>query len=84
MPLPAGPTRANPALAQQVLGLLSKEEARKGRYSAELQEVRYLNDGREVWVLHSIGDGVAYVVAMSNPSDPRSSIKISGPTTYSR
>jgi len=84
LPLPAGPTKANPALAQQVLGLLSKEEAKKGRYSAELQEVRYLNDGREVWVLNSIGDGVAYVVAMSNPSDPRSSIKISGPTTYSR
>ena len=84
MPLPAGPSRANPALAQQVLGLLSKEEAKKGRYSAELQEVRYLNDGREVWVLHSIGDGVAYVVAMSNPADPRSSVKLSGPTTYSR
>jgi hypothetical protein len=82
LPLPAGPTKANPTLAKQVLALLSKEEAKKGRYSAELEEVRYLNEGREVWVLHSIGDGIAYIVAMSNPSAVNSSIKITGPTKY--
>jgi hypothetical protein len=84
LPLPAGPTKANPTLAKQILGLLSKEEAKKGRYSAELEEVRYLQDGREVWVLHTIGDGIAYVIAMSNPSHVNSSIKISGPTKYVR
>jgi hypothetical protein len=84
LPLPAGPTKANAALAQEVMKAITTTELRKGRSVANLQEVRYLQDGREVWVLHSLGDGVAYVIAMANPADPRSSIKISGPTTYIR
>ena len=84
LPLPAGPTKAIPALAQQVQELIAREELKKGRTTALLEEVRHLQDGREVWVLQSLGGGVAYVVSFSDPSNPKSHIKLSGPTTYSK
>lgn len=84
MPLPEGPTRAVPALADQVLKSIATEEGRKGRSTASLERVHYLQDGREVWVLHTLGEGIAYVVALENPSNPKSNIRLTGPTVYSK
>lgn len=84
LPLPAGPTKAIPALAQQVQDLIAREELKKGRSTSLLEEVRHLQDGREVWVLQSLSGGVAYVVSFSDASNPKSHIKIVGPTTYSK
>ncbi len=84
LPLPAGPSKANPELAKKVMDGITSAEHRKGRSVASLQEVRYLQDGREVWVLKTLGDGVAYVIAMENPGNPRSNVRITGPTTYSK
>lgn len=84
MPLPEGPTRAVPALAEQVLQSIATEEGRKGRSTASLERVHYLQDGREVWVLHTLGEGIAYIVALENPANPKSNIRITGPTTYSK
>ena len=84
LPLPAGPTKAIPALAQQVQDLIAREELKKGRSTALLGEVRHLQDGREVWVLQSLSGGIAYVVSFSDPSNAKSHIRISGPTTYSK
>src|SRR4051812_48735764 len=82
MPLPVGPTRAVPPLAQQVLESIATQESRKGRSVANLEEVRHLQDGREVWVLKTLGEGVAYIVAFASPSQPGSDIRITGPTVY--
>lgn len=84
MPLPEGPTRAVPALADQVLKSIATEEGRKGRSTASLERVHYLQDGREVWVLHTLGEGIAYVVALEDPANPKSNIRITGPTSYSK
>jgi len=84
MPLPAGPSKAVPELAQQVMDSISREEAKAGRGTALLEEVRHLQDGREVWVLQSLSGGVAYVVAFANPSQAGSDIRIAGPTTYAK
>src|SRR6185295_2268907 len=84
MPLPTGPTKAMESLAAQALESIRTEEQRKGRSTANLEEVRHLQDGREVWVLHTLSAGIAYVVAFANPSDPKSDIRISGPTTYQK
>jgi hypothetical protein len=84
MPLPEGPTKAVPPLAEQVLQSIAQEEGRKGRSTASLERVHHLQDGREVWVLHTLGEGIAYVVAMENPANPKSNIRITGPTTYSK
>ena len=49
MPLPVAPTKAIAPLAQQAIDSITKEETRKGRSTATLEEVRHLQDGREVW-----------------------------------
>lgn len=84
MPLPAGPSKAVPELAQQVMDSIGKEEAKAGRGSALLEEVRHLQDGREVWVLQSLSGGVAYVIAFANPVQAGTDIRITGPTTYAK
>jgi len=84
MPLPAGPTRAVPALAQQAMDSITQQENRKGRSVANLEEVRHLQDGREVWVLNSLGEGIAYIVAFQSPTQPGTDIRITGPTVYQK
>ena len=85
MPLPTGPTKAVAPLAQQALDSITKEEARKGRITATLEEVRYLPDGREVWVLRTLGDGgLAYVVSFAAPSQAGSNIRMTGPHSYAK
>ena|ERR1043165_1298083 len=84
LPLPVGPTRAVPPLAQQALESISTQESRKGRSVANLAEVRHLQDGREVWVLDSLGEGIAYIVSFATPSQPGTDIRVTGPTIYSR
>ena len=84
MPLPAGPTRAVPALAQQAMDSITQQENRKGRSVANLEEVRHLQDGREVWVLNSLGEGIAYLVAFQSPTQPGTDIRITGPTVYQK
>ena len=84
MPLPAGPSKAVPELARQVIDSIGKEEAKAGRGSALLEEVRHLQDGREVWVLQSLSGGVAYVIAFANPVQAGTDIRITGPTTYAK
>ena len=84
LPLPAGPTKAMDSLAQQVLASIRSAEEKAGRSTANVEEVRQLQDGREVWVLHTLSAGIAYVVAFENPSNPKSDIRITGPTTYQK
>jgi hypothetical protein len=85
MPLPTGPTRAVAPLAAQALDAITAEERRKGRSTATLEEVRYLQDGREVWVLRTLGSGgIAYVVSFAAPSQTGSDIRMTGPHTYSK
>jgi hypothetical protein len=82
LPLPVGPTNAVPGLADKVLEAITQAEARKGRLAARIEEVRHLPDGREVWVLHSLGKGIAYVVTFEAPSQVDSDVRVAGPTTY--
>src|SRR4051812_32020791 len=85
LPLPTGPTKAVAPLAQQALDSITKEEGRQGRAYVALEEVRHLQDGREVWVLKTLGDGgIAYVLSFAAPSQPRSNIRMTGPHKYAK
>ena len=85
MPLPAGETKAVAPLAQQALDAIAAEERRKGRSTATLDEVRYLQDGREVWILRTLGnEGIAYVLSFAAPSQAGSNIRMTGPHTYQK
>ena len=85
MPLPTGKTKAVAPLAQQALDAIATEERRKGRSTATLEEVRYLKDGQEVWILRTLGDeGIAYVVSFAAPSQAGSNIRMTGPHAYKK
>jgi hypothetical protein len=84
MPLPAGPTKAVAPLAAQAMEAITTAELRKGRSVANLEEVRHLQDGREVWVLQTLGEGVAYIVAFAAPAQPGTDIRVNGPTIYQK
>jgi hypothetical protein len=84
LPLPGGPTRANAQLAEEILGAIRTRENSKGRVTVELQEVKYMDDGREAWVLQSLGQGVAYVVRVGSSSPGITNVELLGPYTYSK
>lgn len=85
LPLPAGPSKAVQPLAQQALDSITQSETRQGRATTSLEEVRHLQDGREVWILRTLGDsGIAYVVSFEAPSRAGSNVRMKGPYTYKK
>jgi len=78
LPLPVGPTKADAKLAEEILGGIRKKEQNNGRTDAMLQEVRQMPDGREVWVIQSLGEGIAYVVGLKNP------VRVEGPYNFAK
>jgi len=85
MPLPAGPSKAVPGLVKKSMDSITQEEFRQKRSVANLEEVRYLQDGREVWVLQTLSNtGIAYVVAFESAGNPDSNVRMKGPYTYQK
>ena len=82
LPLPVAPTRADAQLTAQILEAIRRKEQGKGRAGAALEEVRQMPDGREVWILQSLLDGVAYVVSFGSSS--QGVMRVVGPYSYSR
>ena len=78
LPLPVAPTKADAKLAEEILAGIRKKEQANGRTDALLQEVHQMADGREVWVLQSLGEGIAYVVGLKNP------IRVQGPYNFAK
>jgi len=78
LPLPVAPTKADAKLAEEILSGIRKKEQDAGRTDAMLQEVHPMQDGREVWVLQSLGEGIAYVVGLKNP------IRVQGPYNFAK
>jgi hypothetical protein len=83
LPLPVGSTRADAQMTEEILVAIRRREQSKGRLNAELEEVRQMNDGREVWILQSPFEGIAYVVSVGSPDQGVSRIGVLGPYTYS-
>lgn len=84
LPLPVAPTRADAHLSGEILEAIRRREQSKGRPSAELKEVHHMDDGREVWILQSLGAGIAYVVTFGSSTQGVAKIGVLGPYTYSQ
>lgn len=82
--LPSGPTTADPLLKEDTLALIAKAEASKGRSSPEIEDIKRLKDGREVWVLKSDRIGIAYIVAFRPAPQGGVDIEINGPKEYQK
>ena len=84
LPLPVGQTRADEHTTGEILGAILRKEQGKGRPSAQLKEVRQMPDGREVWILQSPYDGIAYVVTLGSANQGVARIGLLGPYTYAQ
>ena len=82
--LPRGDTKADSVLRRDILSQIRKVELSKGRGTPEVTEVRLLPDGREVWVLASKSQGIAYVVTLKHAPQGGTNYSISGPETFQR
>jgi hypothetical protein len=82
--LPSGPSRAHPTLKQGTLAQIAKLEADAGRTDPQLEDVRLLKDGRELWLLKSQRDGIAYIVDFKQSAQGGTDIGLSKPQAYQR
>ena len=75
LPLPSGPTKADARLKQEILNHIGKAWFYQHVRPAELEDVRPMPDGREVWILKDPTGGRAYVVTIF--SSPRAGRRFS-------
>jgi hypothetical protein len=81
--LPLGKTKADAMVKKDILKQIEKVELSNHRAAPEVEEVRLLPDGREVWILKN-KVGLAYIVSM--PPSPRgdTDFSIYGPTLFQK
>ena len=80
--LPSGPTSADPVLKKDTLALIERAEASKGRANPEVEDIKHLKDGREVWILKSEHAGIAYIVHFKPSPQGGMDIEMNGPNEY--
>lgn len=80
--LPSGPTRADPVLKKDIFALITKAEAAEGRTDPQVEDVKLLKDGKEVWILKSAQDGIAYVVGFKPSPQGGTDIEMSTAKKY--
>jgi hypothetical protein len=83
--LPSGPSRADPQLKHDTLDLIAKMEKAAGRSEPEVEDVKLLSDGKELWLLHiNERDGVAYIVDFRPSAVGGTDIGLSKPLSYAK
>jgi hypothetical protein len=82
--LPSGPSRADPVVKQDTLARIAKSEAAAGRTDPQVEDIKLLKDGREVWLLKTGHDGIAYIVDFRPSTQGGTDIGISKPQSYKR
>ena len=82
--LPRASTKADDTLKKDILSQIEKVELSKQRLAPQVDEVRLLPDGREVWVLKHPQDGVAYIVSMKPSSQGGTDLSIDGPNLFQK
>lgn len=82
--LPVGPSKADGTLKADVLKQIAQREAASNRTASEVQEVRLLPDGREVWILDVLHGCVAYVVQFTPSAGGGTDFVLEGPTAFRR
>jgi hypothetical protein len=83
-PLPVAASRADAQVTGEILSAIRRREQSKGRANVELKEVRQMTDGREVWVLRSVREGIAYVVSLGSPNQGITKVGVLGPYSFAQ
>jgi hypothetical protein len=82
--LPSGGSRADPVVKQDTLALIAKSEEVAGRMYPQVEDIKLLKDGREVWLLKTGRDGIAYIVDFRQSAQGGTDIGISKPQSYQK
>lgn len=82
--LPSGPSRADPVLKQDTLAQIARLEAAAGRTDPQAEAIKLLKDGREVWLLKTAGEGIAYIVNFRQSVQGGTDIGLSNPQSYQK
>ncbi len=82
--LPSVPSRADAALRRDTLHLIAQMESAAGRPEPQLEDVKTLRDGREVWLLKTSGEGIAYLVDFKPSAQGGTDIGLSKPLAYQK
>jgi hypothetical protein len=82
--LPSGPSRADPLLKHDTLDLISKMESAAGRPGPQVEDVKLLKNGKEVWLLKTGRDGIAYIVDFKQSAQGGTDIGLSKPQSYKK
>ena len=82
--LPRGDTKADGLLKHDILSQIKKVELSRHRGTPEVEEVRLLPDGREVWVLKNNAQGVAYIVTLKRAQQGGTNFSLTGPQIFQR
>jgi len=82
--LPSGPSRADAVLKKDILALLTKAEAADGRSKPQVEDIKPMKNGKEVWILKSSQGGIAYIVGFKASPRGGSDIEIGGPKKFQK
>jgi hypothetical protein len=82
--LPSGPSRADPVLKHDTLDLISKMESAAGRAEPQVEDVKLLKNGKEVWLLKTGSNGIAYIVDFKQSAQGGNDIGLSKPQLYQK
>jgi len=82
--LPSGPTRADVPTRRNILLLIADTEATAGRPAPEIEDIKLLPDGRELWLIKTSGhNGVGYIVRLKpSAQGGGTDIEVSGARGY--
>lgn len=82
--LPSGPSRADPVLKHDTLDLILKMESAAGRPEPQVEDVKLLKNGKEVWLLKTGSVGIAYIVNFKQSAQGGTDIELSRPQLFDR
>jgi len=82
--LPVGTTKADDTLKRDILSQIESVELSQQRNTNELEEVRMLPDGREVWIIKNQQHGIGYIVTMQPSPQGGTDFALDGPYLFSK
>jgi hypothetical protein len=82
--LPSSPSRADPVLKHDTLDLILKMESAAGRPEPQVEDVKLLKNGKEVWLLKTGSVGIAYIVNFKQSAQGGTDIELSRPQLYQK
>ena len=86
LPLKSGASLASPAIKRDIMDLIRNAENAQGRVNPQVEDVKLMEDGREVWILRASEGGIAYIVFMrpSKQGGGGTQVELGGPYPFEK